>query len=41
MFSSDLWQLGHPKFISKIALTLFMLEKAVYYKGSYQNNFKL
>ena len=42
MFSSDLRPFSHPKFISKCVLTLFTLEKALslYYKTSYQNNFK-
>ena len=41
MFSSDLRPLSHPKFISKFVLTLFTLEKALYYNESYQNNFNL
>ena len=41
MFSSDLKPLSHPKFKSKFVLTLFTLEKALNYKSSYQNNFKL
>ena len=39
--SSDLRPLSHPKFKSKFALALFTLEKALYYKSYYQNNFKL
>ena len=41
MFSSDLRPFSHPKFISESVLTLFTLEKALYYKSSYQNNLKL
>ena len=41
MLSSDLRPLNHPKFKSKFVPTLFTLEKAFYYKSSYQNNFKL
>ena len=41
MLSSDLRPFNHPKFISTFVLTLFTLDKALYYKSSNQNNLKL
>ena len=41
MFSSDLRLSNHPKFKSKLVFALFTSENALYYKSSYQNNFKL
>ena len=41
MFSLDFRPLSNPKFKSKFVLVLNTLEKALYYKSFYQNNFKL
>ena len=41
MFLSNLRPLSYPKLKSKFSLKLFTLEKALYYKSYYQNNYKL